>query len=80
MLNENYEKWNAFSFIGLVIIGLGLSLTGNAIISKSKGKGWFFKGLVALIVTNSGIAIFGEAVKARALYEWELEQLRKDDN
>ena len=79
MLNKNYEKWNTFSLIGLVVIGLGLSLTGNAIISKSKGKGWFFKGTFALIITNAGIAIFGEAVKARALYEWELEQLHKKD-
>lgn len=79
MLNENYEKWNAFSLIGLVIIGLGLSLTGDAIASKSKGKSWFVKGTIGLIVFNAGIAIFGEAVKARALYEWELEKLRKED-
>ena len=79
MLNEHYEKWNSFSVIGLVIIGLGLSLTGDAIVSKSKGKGWFIKGTLGLIVVNAGIAIFGEAIKARALYEWELEKLRKED-
>lgn len=79
MLNENYEKWNKFSLIGLVIIGLGLSLTGDAISAKTKGRGWFIKGAIGLIVVNAGIAIFGEAVKARALYEWELETLRKND-
>lgn len=79
MLHENYEKWNLYSLLGLVIISLGLSLMGNSIVGKSKGKSWFVKGTIGLIVFNSGIVIFGEAVKARALYEWELEKLRKDD-
>lgn len=79
MLHENYEKWSSFSVLGLLIISLGLSLTGNAIASKSKGKNWFIKSIIGLIVFNSGIVIFGEAVKARALYEWELKKLRKED-
>ena len=79
MLNEKYEKWNLFAPLGLTIIGLGLSLTGDAIGSKAKGKSWFIKGTIGLIVFNAGIAIFGEAVKTRALYEWELESLRKND-
>lgn len=80
MLNDNYEKWNSFSLLGLLIIGFGLSLTGHAIVCKSQGRSWFIRGTLGLIVTNAGVAIFGEAVKARALYEWELERLRKDDN
>lgn len=79
MLNEKHEKWNSFSVIGLILLGLGLSVTGDAIASKSKGKGWFLKGTLGLVIFNAGVAVFGEAVKSRALYEWELEKLRKDD-
>jgi hypothetical protein len=77
MLNESYEKWERFAPLGLLVIGLGLSLTGHAIESKSKGRGWFLKGTLGLIVFNAGVAIFGEAIKARTLYEWELNKLKK---
>lgn len=78
MLNEYHEKWNRLSPLGLLIIGVGLSLTGDAIISKANGKGWFFKGTLGLILFNAGVAIFGEAIKSRALYESELERLRRE--
>jgi len=77
MLNDHYEKWNVFSPLGLLIIGLGISLIGEAIICKANGQRWFLKGTLGLIIFNTGIAIFGEAVKSRALYENELNQLRK---
>lgn len=77
MLNEYYEKWNRLSPLGLLVIGCGMSLIGDATLSKLKGRSWFFKGTVALIVFNAGVAIFGEAVKNRALYENELNKLRK---
>lgn len=76
-MNENYSKWNRLAPLGLGLIGLGLSLTGHAIIAKSKDKGWFLTGTLGLILVNSGIAIFGESVKARALYEAELAQLQR---
>lgn len=78
MLNETYEKWNRFSPLGLLLIGLGLSIIGDAALSKGRGKGWFIKGTLGLILTNAGIAIFGEAIKNRTLYEAELNKLRKD--
>lgn len=78
MLNDFYEKWNRLSPIGVLLIGLGLSVMGEATISKSKGKRWFIKGTIGLILTNAGVVIFGEAVKNRALYEMELNKMRKD--
>ena len=78
MLNKTYEKWNRFSPLGLLLIGLGLSIVSDAALSKGRGKGWFFKGTLGLILTNAGIAIFGEAIKNRTLYEAELNKLRKD--
>lgn len=78
MLHEQYEKWNFFAPFGLLILGLGLSLVGDAVVSKSQGRAWFVKGTLGLFIFNAGIALFGEAVKARTLYEWELKQLKKD--
>lgn len=78
MLNEQYEKWNLLAPIGLLVLGFGLSLTGDAIASKTRGRAWLIKGTIGLIVFNAGVAVFGEAVKARTLYEWELNKLRKD--
>jgi hypothetical protein len=75
-MNEHYEKWNQYSPLGLLLMGFGLSLVGNATISKSKGRGWILKGTLALIVFNAGAAIFGEAIKARTLYELELRKLQ----
>ncbi len=64
--------WQWMAPVGLTVIGLGFSLTGQAIIAKSKGKPfwvWFGLGTLGLIVLNSGISIFGDAVKRRALQE-----------
>jgi len=68
-MNNQYEKWNRLSPLGLLLIGLGVSLTGHAAIRKGKGKGWLLRGTLGLIFLNSGVAVFGEAVKARTLYE-----------
>ena len=79
MLNDLYEKWNRYSLIGLLLSGLGLSVIGHAIESRIHGRRWFVKGTVGLIIFNAGLAFFGEAVKNRALYEGELNKLRKDE-
>lgn len=75
-MEEHFERWSRFSVLGLVLTGLGLSLTGQATISKGKGRPWFLQGTLGLIVFNAGLALFGEAVKSRALYEAELERFR----
>lgn len=76
-MNQYYEKWDKMAVPGLILMGLGLAVTGEAIASKAKGKGflrWFIGGTLGLVIFNSGAAIFGEAVKNRALYENELNQ------
>jgi len=82
-MNENYEKWDELAPRGLLIIGFGVSLIGDAIVSKSKGRGflrWFIIGSLGLIAFNAGIAIFGEAVKHRTLYELDVKTLREESN
>ena len=67
-----FYKWLFESIAGLILIGLGLSLFGQSVIYKSKGeslKKWFLWGTLSLVVVNSGICVFGDAVKTRMLYE-----------
>tara|TARA_B100001540_G_scaffold223050_1_gene197313 strand:- start:87 stop:296 length:210 start_codon:yes stop_codon:yes gene_type:complete len=59
-------KWLAFSISGLVLFGFGLSLLGEAIILKYENKPFFWFGTLALVVANSGLCLFGNAIRYRA--------------
>ena len=54
-----------YSVGGLLLVGAGLSVLGEAIIAKSSGKAWFLVGTFALILVNSGICLIAEAVIVR---------------
>tara|TARA_B110000037_G_scaffold222834_1_gene299849 strand:+ start:88 stop:300 length:213 start_codon:yes stop_codon:yes gene_type:complete len=57
------KKWWLYSVLGLLLLGFGLSLLGEAIIYKSQNDyRWFYWGTAALIVFNSGIALVGRAI------------------
>ncbi|MDC1378105.1 hypothetical protein N8288_01975 [Flavobacteriaceae bacterium] len=57
------KKWWLYSVLGLLLLGFGLSLLGEAIIYKSQNDyKWFYWGTAALIVFNSGIALVGGAI------------------
>ncbi|MGY8923785.1 MAG: hypothetical protein ACKVJR_08650 [Flavobacteriales bacterium] len=57
------KKWWLYSVLGLLLLGFGLSLLGEAIIYKSQNDyKWFYWGTAALIVFNSGIALVGRAI------------------
>lgn len=60
-------KWLLFAVSGLILIGFGLSLTGEAIIAKSRQESWFWLGVLALVIFNAGISIFGQAI----IYRWK---------
>lgn len=73
-MRESFYIWLVEAVGGLILIGFGLSLFGQAVIYKSRGeslKKWFLWGTVALVVVNAGICIFGDAVKTRIRYENE---------
>ncbi len=64
-----------FSVAGLATIGLGLSLMGEALLMKYEQADfwqWFTWGTLALVVINSGIALFGKAV----ILQCRLDRLR----
>lgn len=57
------KKWWLYSVLGLLLLGFGLSLLGEAIIYKSQNDyKWFYWGTAALIVFNSGVALVGRAI------------------
>lgn len=63
------SKWLAFSISGLILFGFGLSLLGEAIILKYNDKPFFLYGTIALVVINSGLCLFGNAVRYRILMD-----------
>lgn len=57
------KKSLIYSVISLLVIGLGLSLLGEAVISKwNNSSNWVWLGTVALVVCNTGFSLLGRAV------------------
>ena len=62
------RNWLIYAASGLALVGFGLSLMGEALIQKYEQTGfnrWFFLGTLALVVVNTGLALFGKAVTIR---------------
>ncbi len=62
---QNSLRWWLYSVGGLLLVGAGLSVLGEAIIAKSNGEAWFLVGTLALILVNSGICLVAGAVILR---------------
>lgn len=80
-MNEHYQKWDELAPRGMLTLGFGLTMLGEAIIGRSKGRSflvWFFKGTIALVAINAGLAMFGESVKHRTLYEIEVKKMQEE--
>lgn len=58
-------EWLVFSIGGLVLVGAGISIVGDAIARRIAGDPWFWVGTVGLVVLNSGLSCFGRGVIAR---------------
>jgi hypothetical protein len=74
MKKRYFTYWLAFAVVGLVLIGLGLSLFGEAIIAKYEQESWFWLGTGSLVIINSGISLVGQSVVYRLKYIREKEQ------
>jgi hypothetical protein len=71
------RKWRWMAPLGLTAVGLGLSLTGEAIILKMQvapAWQWVLLGTLGLVAVNAGLSIFGDAVKRRMWAEWEEQE------
>lgn len=77
---KNYKTlkrdWLIYAISGLLLLGFGISLSGEALIRKYEAKDWqdwFWWGTLALVVINSGISLFGKAITLRV----RLDQLQR---
>ena len=62
MSNGLKIKWLICAVSSLMLIGSGVSVTGEAILCKGNGAPYFWIGTLGLILLNTGIALFGQAV------------------
>jgi hypothetical protein len=69
---QYYRAWLLRAPLGLVLVGLGLCLVVEAGFYKHSGVAtwnWILAGTGALVVFNSGLCIFGDAILQRVRYE-----------
>jgi hypothetical protein len=69
----HHKQWKRLAPLGLIGVGLGVSLSGQATIWKARQEPawkWVALGTAGLICLNAGLSCFGDAVKHRALHEW----------
>ncbi len=57
--------WLLYSVLGLVLVGAGVSIVGEAVIRKAAEEPWFMMGTLGLVVLNSGVSVFGQAIVYR---------------
>ncbi|MGB4561845.1 MAG: hypothetical protein WBI11_08605 [Schleiferiaceae bacterium] len=59
-------KWLLFSIGGLLLVGAGLSVIGEAILLKGAGERFFWMGTAGLVLFNAGLSLFGQGVVLRS--------------
>ena len=72
------RKWLFFSATGLLLVGFGMSVFGEAVILKFNKEpflDWFSMGTISLIVFNAGLSFFGSGIK----YRIYLDRRRKSE-
>lgn len=75
-MNKDKKRWLLLATLGLILIGMGLCLTIDAALIKERGAAtihWVAYGTGALIVFNSGISVFGQAVIERIKLERRID-------
>lgn len=74
-----YKRWQIFAPTGLMLTGMGLCLFGTASHMMHSGETflrWFTAGTISLVTFNSGLALFGEAVRCRTLFDLRKKKRR----
>ena len=57
--------WLVYSVLGLLLVGAGVSIVGEAVVRKAAAEPWFMMGTLGLVVLNSGVSVFGQAIVYR---------------
>ena len=60
-------RWLALAVGGLVLIGAGISVVGEAISRRIAAEAWFWIGTGGLVLLNSGISMVAQAAMERVL-------------
>jgi sulfite exporter TauE/SafE len=71
------RKWLKYAVIGILVMGFGLSVLGEAMIAKALDKpilNWFLIGTAGLSLIFAGLSVFGQAV----VYKTMIDQKKKD--
>lgn len=63
------RQWLTKAPLGLLLIGLGFSIAGDAVSRKSNAQSWFWRGTIGLVLMNAGVSIVGDAVRHRTLMD-----------
>lgn len=69
---DDYRAWKTFAPTGLLLVGLGVSVIADAAVRRGAGASparWIAEGTAGLVAMNSGVSLFGEAVKRRAVLD-----------
>lgn len=77
MQRKLFVNWLIFSVVGLLLLGAGLCVFGEAVILKFGDAGfgrWFAWGTLSLIIFNAGISFVGRAVG----YRVRLDRLKEE--
>ena len=59
-------KWLLYAVTGLLLVGAGLSVIGEAVLQKGAGEPFFWMGTAGLVLLNAGLSFFGQAVVYRS--------------
>jgi hypothetical protein len=62
-------QWLFKAPLGLMLIGLGFSIAGDAVSRKHKAQSWFWRGTLGLVLMNAGVSVVGDAVRHRTLMD-----------
>ncbi|NBB87335.1 MAG: hypothetical protein GVY12_14095 [Bacteroidetes bacterium] len=71
---QHYRRWRWLAPAGLLTIGAGLSVVGQATLFKTQQaptRRWVLWGTAGLALTNAGLSMLGDSIKHRTLYEWQ---------
>lgn len=70
--DDDLRAWARLAPLGLVLVGAGACVTGDAAVGRGTGgsrRRWVLGGTVGLLLQGAGLSVFGEAVKRRALHD-----------
>ncbi len=71
-MNKHRRRWLWQAPLGLALVGFGASLVSEAGNWKAQGAEtaeWVLLGVLALVLLNGGLSVFGNSILERVRYE-----------